>query len=1027
MSGRANIFSIPPHAPFLDTLAQGLLAGTLLPDWPREGPFWLSDITIFLPTRRARAGLAEALVAALGEKPMLLPDIRTLGGEDPAEEPFLPPYEALSLPPAMGRVKRRLLLAQLIERWLATRADAPFSAPALGGYQGRPNTAEVLALADSLGTLIDDFAFWGKDLSDLEKIETGQLAGQFLANLDFVRFIFSSWPAILEAEREMDASARMTALIARQADVLPQIHGGKPVIVAGSTGSMPATAKLIAAIAALPRGAVVLPGLDGTLDTRMIEQLRAEKNNPHGHPQYGILRLLDTLGTTPDRVTYLGPSLSARTDVINEALALAPETANWSARALTLDRDTAAQGISLLRARNPEEEARAIAIAIHDGLAKDRSVAVIAPDQTLARRIAAELRRAGIQADDAAGAPLHLSRAGRLVRQAVTLLAGKYAPVDLMALLRNRHVALGLGRDVIAPAGEALDLKILRGQRASLGVEALKALIAALARDEKRPRRLKLSDDEVLAIHALLDALAISLAPLEALLAGPPFRPSHLAAALSQTLARLRMGKDAEAPEPLEGEHELGLLLDTLTRQGERGPLLDRDTLPLALDGLMAGQSVRPRRLPDIGVTLYGRLEARLMRADRMILAGLVEGVWPEIADPGPWLSRGMRMGAGLEPPEKLHGLAAHDFLMAMGAPEVILTLSERQGTGPATPSRLVQRLEGFFGTSHIEAMEARGAHWCDLARRLDLTGTPPKAETRPAPRPPRAVREEKLRRLSVTDVETLIRSPYDIYAKYVLGLARIDPLGADPDFAERGSIVHDIVGDFIGAGHDIGAADAFETLMGLARTRFSALDAVPARRDIWLSRFGQAARLFLDFERERDPNVAERHAEIRGEMNFAQDGGTFTLVGRADRIDRMVQGRLQIIDFKTGSVPEKADMEALMAPQLPLEAMMTRFGAFRAGPKGEAEALTYIKIGSKPDAVEVKQYATPEGATITDVIEETWARFVRHVSILLTREDQPMPARVFPRKSQRYKGDYDHLARTEEWTLTEGGEDEDQ
>lgn len=1023
MSARANIFSIPPHAPFLDTLAGSLLACAILPDWPREGPFWLSDITIFLPTRRARIALVDALVKALGDRPMLLPDIRTLGGEDPTEEPFLPPYEPVALPPAMGKLKRRLLLAQLVERWLATRSDTPFSAPALGGHRGKPNTAEVLALADSLGTLIDDFAIAGKSLADLEAIETGQLAEQFLANIEFVRFIMAAWPQILDAEAEMDSSARTTALIIRQAEVLPQIFGDRPVIVAGSTGSMPATARLIAAIANLPNGAVILPGLDGTLEGERLEGLRDEKLNPHGHPQYGLVRLLDTLGVTPTEVTTLGQPTSPRSEALSAALALAPHTAHWNRLAAGLDIAGASEGISLVRARTQQEEARAIAIAAHDALSQGKSTAIIAPDQTLARRIVAELRRAGIEADDAAGTPLHLSRAGRLVRQAVTLIAGKYAPVDLMALLRDRHVALGLGRARIAPFGEALDIKVLRGQRPGAGIEALKGVAARLAADEKRPRRLRISPEEFSAIHAVLHALAQSLAPLEALLAGGPFHPSRFALAMRETLEHLRKGADGEAPAPLEGESELNLLLETLSRQGERGPLLDRYSLPLALDGLMAGQSVRPHRPATTGVTLYGRLEARLMRADRMILAGLIEGSWPETADPGPWLSRGMRMGAGLEPPEKLHGLAAHDFLMAMGAPEVILTLSERQGTGPASPSRLVQRLEGFLGKTAFEALEARGNHWVDLASRLDLTGTPPRAEPRPAPRPPK---DKRPRTLSITDAETLLRSPYDIYAKYVLGLRKIDALGADPDLAERGTIIHDIVGDFIKAKHDIAAPEALDHLMALANARFSSLDAVPARRDLWLSRFEQAARQFLDFERNRSATVHTRLAEIDGEWEFEQQGEKFTLRGRADRIDLLTNGRLEIIDFKTGSVPSPGDMKAYFAPQLPLEAVMARHGAFKDVAPVRAHALTYIKIGSKPDAIEKTAYCLPKDVDLDTAIAQTFRRFVNHISAMLFRDDQPMPARVFPKKGQRFKGDYEHLARTGEWTLANVVEDEE-
>jgi inactivated superfamily I helicase len=97
-----SLFSIPPHAPFLPTLAAAVMDGRLLGDWPRTGPFWLSDVTIVLPTQRAKRVLAQAFL----EHPDfsgLLPDIRTFGGEVEDEEPFLPPFEAAALPRPSSR------------------------------------------------------------------------------------------------------------------------------------------------------------------------------------------------------------------------------------------------------------------------------------------------------------------------------------------------------------------------------------------------------------------------------------------------------------------------------------------------------------------------------------------------------------------------------------------------------------------------------------------------------------------------------------------------------------------------------------------------------------------------------------------------------------------------------------------------------------------------------------------------------------------------------------------------------------
>ncbi|MCD7058583.1 double-strand break repair protein AddB [Pelagibacterium xiamenense] len=1022
MSAAGKIYSIGPHAAFLPTLAKALIDGTLVPDWPREGPFWLSDITILLPTRRARNALADALIAQMGEDPLLLPNLKALGGEDPSAEPFLPPYEAEALPAPVGRMKRRLMLAQLVEKWLSTQSRPVFSGPGLGGYTGAPNPAEVLALADTLGTLIDDFTIAQKSSAALGAIDDAQLAAQWQTNLDFVHAILEAWPAILAEDGEIDAAARTNALLARQAQGVAALYGDKPVIVAGSTGSIPATADLMAAISKLPRGAIVLPGVDTAMGSHQYETLLEDKANPHGHPHYGLARLLRRLGVPPSGVIELAEPDQPRTRFLRTALALADDTAGWSNALEPSDIAAATDSVATLVARTPEEEARAIALAVRDGLDAGRSVAVISPDQTLARRIGAELARFDVTLDDAAGTPLIQSRAGRLVRQVVTLVCGQMRPVDLIALLHNRHAALGMGRGAVAAATEWLDFGVLRGQRPAPGFAGLRKGVAAnLAGDMSHPA-LKLDAEKAEAISALLDALEAALEPLARLCAGPAFSAADFAAALDDTLTRLRASSPDTTAPPLEGEGELARWIETTAALGPFGPRYSARGLDLALSQLMAGESVRPRQVPADDAVIYGRLEARLMRADLMILAGLNEGVWPEIADPGPWMSRGMRMAAGLEPPEKLHGLAAHDFLMAAGAPNVILTRAERSGTSPSTPSRLLQRIEALAGEEVARAMVARGAVWVDAAARIDAIDGPSRAATRPAPRPPAEIRP---RSLSVTEAETLLRSPYDLYAKYVLGLRPVDPLGADPDAAERGTIIHDIFGDYVIAGRDPSAPDAHETLMEIAQARFAGLEAIPERRDIWLRRFSHAARQFIAFERGRAGRVARRNAEIDGKAEFAIGGEAFVLRGRADRIDVLTSGGLEFIDFKTGQVPTPAEMKDFLAPQLPLEATMALAGGFGEDLRADAEALSYVKIANGPKALEEKPFALG-GTGLAQAIEESFARFSRHVEALLMRGTQPMMARVLPKPSQRFKGAYEHLARTGEWTLADAEEEEE-
>lgn len=985
---RRGLYSIAPHGRFLDLFADRILDGTLLNGWDRSGPFWLSDITIILPTRRARLELAEIFARRLSGA-ALLPDIRTFGSTSEEEEPFLPPPGSETVPREATTLERRLTLSRLV-RQFALSAE---------GMASPPNGAEILTLADSFGKLIDDLTIEGGDLKKLDPLMTGSLAENWQDVLAFLEPALAAWPLILGERDQIDKADRRNRSTLKQAATASLLYGERPVIAAGSTGSIPATAELLKAIAALPRGAAVLPGLDTTLTPKQHEML-VEGASSHGHPQYGLAKLLRALGAGIADVEELAGD-SPRTTVVRHALAPVDQTAQWtSAReAVAADLDTALAAVAIIAAPNLDMEARAVALAARDGLAQAKTVGIVTRDQNLGRRIAAELKRHGIVVDDPAGTPLFQSSAGRLARQALAVAINRYAPIDTIALLRNAVVTIGLDRFEVRKQANRLDLK-LRGQRPKQGIDGL----IALAKEEDT------------ALRDILMRLGTALKPLCDLLEQEQIDGPALAVALDTALTSLIGGAD------LPGIVEFRLWAAALARVEDRGAPFPPLILDSVLAALMAGEKVPPaeRRRDDIHI--WGELEARLMNPDLMILAGVNEDIWPPAADPGPWLSRGMRLAIGLEPPERQQGQAAHDFEMALGNAEVIIAFATRIGTSPALASRLVQRLDAFVGEAAAEAMRARGAMWLHQSAAIDFAGRPLPAK-RPVPRPPS---KDRPRSLSITEVEPLMRSPYDIYAKKVLRLQRIDPLGAQPDAKERGSMIHKVFERFVQEGHGFAAEGALATLEEMARQEFAGLDAIQERREIWLRRFRRAAELFLDYERGRTGLVGVRTAEIKGTWLFSALDN-FTLVGKADRIDQLSDGTLEIIDFKTGGVPASADMKDFEAPQLLLEAGMARAGYFPGVPKRDSSALTYIKIGLGPAAFQLMPFRLRKGMTMMEAVDEIERRLQGHVQAFLLNDNLPMTARIRPRiitGRKSYPGDYDHLARTDEWTLTAGVDD---
>jgi ATP-dependent helicase/nuclease subunit B len=1005
-----SLFTIAPHTPFLPCLVEAVMDGRLLGDWDRSSPFWLSDVTIILPTRRALDTLAEAF-AAHPDFGGLLPDLRTFGGEVKDEEPFLPPFDTEVDPKPASALQRRLTLSGLVAAWARTdEGREAFSTP--------PTAAEIFSMAESLGRLIDDLHIEERSAADIRALGADmaqELGNYWQQTLQFLDIALAAWPAWLADNERADPADLRRRRLDRQAKAAPSLYGDRPVIAAGSTGSIPATARLLKTIAGLPRGAVVLPGLDRAMSPDMHEAFLDPDTNPHGHPQYGLAQLLRRFGAGIGQVTELCAQPHKRTALVNLALAPTARTALWSDQRFPSDAlKTALNGVSVIRARNEDEEARAIALASRDALAKTKTVGIVTPDRNLARRIAAELKRFDILVDDAAGAPLYHAPAGRLARQLLCLVQSNCAPVDLLALLRNRATTLGLDRGAVAALADDIDLGLLRGQRPAPGLAGLRALLAAHLADELSYPARKLSPERGAEITDFFDRLETALAPLFAVMTLPNMPASSLAEALGRAVAVL--SPDA----PLPGRTEFMAWVEEtqkLTGEGHRFPPRGlEDVLASLLAGIEVRNAAIDERRSDIAI--WGQLEARLMNPDLLILGALNEDKWPAAADPGPWLSRGMRLGAGLEPPERQQGLAAHDFAQGLGNGHAILAYADRIGASPALPSRLLQRLDAFIGADAAKHLRQRGDVWTAQARSLDAVSQVIPAK-RPAPNPPVDTRPRKL---SVTEIETLMRSPYDLYAKHVLRLKPLDALGEDPDARERGTIIHAIFARFVFENCDPAAPDAFERLMAFANAEFAGLEAIGERRDIWLRRFATAAEQFLEFERDRAAFVRKRHAEIEGrwELKLAEP---FAITGKADRVDLLSDGSLEILDFKTGSPPAPASMKAFEAPQLPVEALMALNAGLKDVAAARTSALTYIKIGLGPDAFRPSAFATPDGMSVMEAAEEVFRRVQAHIDFFLFHQTA-LPARLLPLKTQRFAGAYDHLARTAEWTAVDG-EDE--
>lgn len=1022
MTGR--VFTISPGAPFLATLAEALLDGRLIAGLPyREHPLELADVSIYLPTRRAGAALRQAFRDAFGGGAAMLPRILAISDVLEAEDDLLAP-EALDLPPVIGAAERRLMLARLVARWrervtsdrLLTPSGQPVAVP------GSP--AEALNLSADLLALLDQAELEGVDWDKLDTLVPDDYAAWWQLSLTFLKIATQTLPAAIAERGRIGAGAFHRAMVEATISRWKIRPPTGPVIIAGSTGSVPSTADLMAAVLSLAEGALVLPGFDLAAPA---DTVAASLFDP-AHPEHTMNRLVERLGVERRDIDELGaptPAQAARADIVRRALVPAAVTDQWPQHAAALDADVAGTeaalaGVSLAVATSEAEEALAAAIALRQCLENpDARAILVTPDRTIIRRVVAELERFGIAVEDTAGQPLPQTPYGQLALLLVEAATEDFPPVKVAAILGHPETRFGWGPARIRPAGRLISRRVLRGPRLAGGVAAIsKALRAFESQGDVK-------DDGARAI--LADALALAevfdeaMIPLVTVAALPAPTLADFLGALRATLEHVTHRSEEHKNESTQAERQLLSILDDHIGAPDADLTLVGGDFAPVLRALIGNVLVMtPSRQARVMAT--GPIEARLLPTDRLVLVGLDEGVFPPVTDTGAWLSRPMRAGLGLSPPEIRIGLSAHDFSAALGAPDTVLIRSARRGGAPTVPTRFLQRLTSLLGPARAEAMEARGACFLDWARRLDDRQLLSRA-VRPNPIPPLSARP---RMLPVTDIETLIRDPYAIYAKRVLKLRPLDGFGETPDFGTRGTLVHDVLADFVAIWTGPWDEAAVAALIEFGRARFSeALAAYPEVHALWWPRFQALARfIVLAFEAKRAPLA--RHTEIEGSVELTD---RFTLTGRADRIDVEQDGRVTIIDFKTGRAPTAAQIAAQLTPQLPLEAVIARHGGFsRLSDPREAAELVHVVLRGLEGRDEIESYTghAPRGGdpvTLEETIAEAEAR-LRGLVRAYADPNRGYLSRARPFRKTDH-GDYDHLARVSEWTIEDDGGEE--
>ena len=960
-----NIYNIPGSCPFWDSLAE-----IYLNEFQNE-KLGLADALFLLPNRRACQALTNAFVKLQGLKPTVLPQIIPIT-EIEDDEFFFSSFDVETiwndLKTPISKEERLFLFTRLI-----MSKPNEFGIPQL-------TPAQALNLALNLATLIDTANNQNLSFDKLHDLVPEKYASHWQEILKLLKIITEYWPQILHERNAIDASEFKNLLLLKQAQIWKNSNTDKHNIIAGVTASFPSIVEMFKTVGELQFGKIFFSGIDKYADDNYWNAI------DENHPQFEIKDLLGKLNINRNDIKNIKEATNPdRERLISEIMRPAIVSDKWLDINKKINKNKAISNIEIINTNSQRDEALAIAIKMREVLDTPQKTAVlVTSDRNLARRVSSELKRFNVDIDDSAGIPLSLTPIGIYLRLIIEASLNFDKNVFLLDLLKNPLTLLG---------NSPLEFR--------KKVYKLELLL------RKSDRNIEQDDEELIILNDLKDNLStLNSQLLSDDITFADILKTHIDIAEKLASSDSALGKtflwrgDA-------GKVAVNFITKMLQTSHNIGKISGSDYLYL-LDELMGLETVRTNYGTHPRLSILGPIEALLQKFDYVIIGELNEGIWPKTPKADMWMSRPMMIDFGFATPEKNIGILGNIFYHFMMSDNVIITRAERIDGSPAQKSRWLLRLETVLKALGTNIIELTNSNIFALANNLDKPKffKPIKA---PAPCPPLSARPRKL---SASGIDLLVDDPYSVFAKYILKLYPLDDLDRELDQRDYGTLIHTIIEEFNNLYPEQLPDNAFDILADLGYKHFCNYNISKDIASFWFPKFLNTAKWVVEQELSYRGAIKKVHNEIKGEVAYSLPGGEFSFTAKADRIDVLKDGSVNILDYKTGKIPSKKQVENGHALQLLIEGIIARKSAFSLIENNTVSNLIYWQLGKE------KLEISSNIDELLDKAEEYLLKLINTFDF----ETTPYHSRPTPKFIPKNK-DYEHLARIREWSVQEDGE----
>jgi ATP-dependent helicase/nuclease subunit B len=961
-------------------------------------PHKLAKSTVILPNHRASIALKKELIDLSSNKALILPNIVSLGDfdeEDLSFELIKSNRQSLEILPAIPKVKRLILITKLIQD-ISQKVS----------YLDYLSFSQAFKISSSLTDLIDDSYRYEKPFENVENILPEDLALDKQESLSFLKTFFEQYPKQLKSLGYIDAIERRNIILAEYRKILAgkqnkqQVFDEK-IFIAGSTGSLPETRRLIKTISELDNGYVILPYIDRQIDESIwqnISPIESEINH-----QSLVKNLLDHLAIARNNIKILGGYNKAqdKEKIISNIFSPTDYINLWKDE---VDYENFQNSTSLIEVDNQIDEANLVSLAARQALEQNKKTAIVTNDRNLARNIKEFLEYYEVKIDDSAGESLLNKNIGKFIYAVSLLISNPDSVVNLINLLKNKYCDFSLNRNYVLSKLLDFEKDFVRKNN----IISNKILYKNLS-DKSDKNSLEQFEQKIL---GLLELILISNE------SGSYQSIANLVQQHWQIINILANNFEEKLDSDIA--KKLIDLFNNLSNL-ESGYKIAKSEYSDLFRYISSTITIRGKFGFTPKISILSPIEARLEKYDLVILSGLNNNSWPSLPN-SPWLNRNMKKEFGLPLEEMFIALSAHDFTSLLHHEQVVLTRSKNIGGSVTSESPFLTRLKAYCEYRNIDLCDKESCQkllsYLKIFKGSTIKQIPYEQQKTIPPEVPISKRPNKI---SLTDIDKIVLNPYQYFVAYILNLRKLNDLGIFNESSEYGNYLHKIMKNFA----DIHNGDVHKiTPENLSKTIQDQTDKAKERslfNDIWLPKVNQLIPDIINSEKLLSKDVLRIFAE---EPTLAEiklpSGNKFYIKTRADRIELLKNGNIRVIDIKTGSHPKDNEVRKLVKPQLPLTANFVLNGDFeniKISSGSNCDAMIYYSIISGSKNINLNEITEASGGdfkniTLTRIAEKSRELLIELCEDLLSENVKFL---AFPSEdSKKQFNDYYHLARVE-------------